>query len=153
MKSLQEKCTQVEAFMTIENDVDTASSMKMAGVHLGIDSNIKAVDARKQLGEEPIIGITIAEAAEVPFVPRSAIDYIAVASDDLHTCNRVIEQMKATGLEEPVIAPYSHSTSLSTLMATGINGIAVNNNTTPPTKLQELLKELNTLVKQRLEVL
>jgi len=59
--------------------------------------------------------------------------------------------MKTTGLEEPVIAPYSRSTSLSTLMATGINGIAVNNHTTPPAKLQELLKELNTLVKQRLE--
>jgi hypothetical protein len=38
-------------------------------------------------------------------------------------------------------------------MDTGINGIAVHHSTTPPATLQELLKELNTLVKQRLEEL
>ena len=38
-------------------------------------------------------------------------------------------------------------------MSTGINGIAVHHSTTPPASLKELLKELNTLVEQRLEEL
>ena len=150
---LQEKCSHVEAFMTIENDVETAISMKMAGVHLGLDSKITAVEARKKLGEEPVMGITIKHGSEVPFIPRSAVDYIAIENDSLEECSKVVEQMKAAGLNEPVVATFKPDMSLDSLFNTGINGIAVNNHTTLPTFLQELLKELNTLVKQRLEEL
>ena len=150
VKTLQEKCNDLEAFLSLENDVENATTMKVAGVHLGNDSKISAVDARKRLGEETIIGITVAEAADVPFIPRTAIDYVAVANDDLDNCRKVVEQMKATGLEEPVVAPYSQSTPLKTLMSTGINGIAVNQSNTPVTMLPQLLKELNALIEQRL---
>lgn len=153
VKTLQEKCNELEAFLSLENDIDNVATMKVAGVHLAENCKSNAINARKQLGEETIIGITVANAADVPFVPRTAIDYIAVAGDDLDTCRKVVQQMKATGLEEPVIAPYSHATSLKTLMATGINGIAVHHKDTPPTTLQKLLKELNTLVEQRLKEL
>lgn len=150
VNSLKEKCAQFEAFLSLEDYVETTATMKIAGVHLGIDSDTNAVAARKKLGEEPIIGITVAEASEIPFIPRTAIDYIAVASDDLDVCRKVVEQMHATGFEEPVIAPYSHATPLSHIMATGINGIAVHHTTTQPSMLKELIKELNTLVEQRL---
>lgn len=150
VNSLQEKCAQLEAFLSIENDVETTIAMKVSGVHLSVDYSAEVINIRKQLGEETIMGITVAEAAEVPFVPRTAIDYIAVASNDLNNCCKVVKQMKATGLEEPVIAPYSHATPLKTLMDTGINGIAVHQSTTPPAKLQELLKELNALIEYRL---
>lgn len=153
VKSLQEKCNELEAFLSLENDVEITAEMKVNGVHLGIDSKISAVNARKRLGEETFIGITVAEAADVPFIPCTAIDYVAVASDNLEVCSKVVQQMKATGLEEPVIAPYSHATSLKTLMATGINGIAVHHKDTPPTTLQKLLKELNMIVEQRLKEL
>ena len=150
VKTLQEKCNDLEAFLSLENDVENATTMKVGGVHLGNDSKITSVDARKRLGEETIIGITVAEAADVPFIPRTAIDYVAVANDDLDNCRKVVEQMKATGLEEPVVAPYSQSTPLKTLMSTGINGIAVNQSNTPVTMLPQLLKELNALIEQRL---
>lgn len=153
VKSLQEKCNTHEAFLSLENDVANVIALKVAGVHLGHESKITAVDVRKQLGEEPIIGITVTEAADVPFIPRTAIDYVAVTSDDLDTCRKVVQQMKAIGFEEPVIAPYSQLIPLNTLMDTGINGIALHHNTTPTTMLPKLLKELNTLVKQRLEEL
>lgn len=153
VKSLQEKCNAIEAFLSLENDVENAARLKVAGVHLGLGSKISAVEARKHLGEETILGITVANAADVPFVPRTAIDYVAIGSDDLDECRKVVQQMKITGLEEPVIAPYSQAIPLKTIMAAGINGIAVHNSTTPPITLQELLKELNILVKQRLEEL
>ena len=107
----------------------------------------------KHLGEDTIIGITVADAAQVPFVPRTAIDYIAVASDNLDTCHKVMEQTRAAGLEEPVIAPFAHATPLASLMATGVNGIAAHNTTTPPAMIPQLLKELNTLLEQRLKEL
>lgn len=150
VNSLKEKCAQLEAFLSIENDVETTSAMKVSSVHLSVASSAEVINIRKQLGEETIIGITVAEAANVPFVPRTAIDYIAAASDDIIKCCEVVKQMKATGFVEPVIAPYSQVTPLETLMDTGINGIAVHNSTIPPDNLQELLNELNTLIEHRL---
>ena len=151
VKTLLMKCHDLDAFLSLENDVEKVAEMKVAGVHLGAHSTISAVKARKLLGEEPFIGITVSDAAQVPFVPRTAIDYVAIASDEIDTCRKVVEQMKTTGLEEPVIAPYSHATPLKTLMETGINGIAVHHSTTSPAMLQQLLEELNTLVEQRLD--
>ncbi len=153
VKDLQERCNSLEAFLSLEDDVDNAAATKVSGVHLNVGSPADVIDARKRLGEEPFLGITVSSAADVPFIPRTAIDYIAVASDNLDDCLEMVKQMHATGLEEPVIAPYSHATALSRLMSTGINGIAVHHSTTPPASLKELLKELNTLVGQRLEEL
>ena len=147
---LQEKCSHVEAFMTIENDVETAISMKMAGVHLGLDSKITAVESRKKLGEEPVMGITIKHGCDVPFIPRSAIDYIAIENDSLEECSKVVEQMKAAGLDEPVVATFKPYMSLDSLFNTGVNGIAVHHSTTTPPQIAILIDKITTLVERRL---
>ena len=150
IKALQQICNERDAFLSIENDVETAVAIKASGVHL-IESNSDAiVDARKRLGEETIIGITVKDAADVPFLPRTAIDYVAVDSDNLEKCRQVVEQMKASGLDEPVVAPYSQAIPIKNLMATGINGIAVCHNTISCSKLPILLDELNKILEQRL---
>ena len=151
IKAIQKKCDNHEAFLSIENNVDTVISMKVAGIHLNADCDTSAVDARKKLGEEPIIGITVSNAADVPFLPRTAIDYVAVNSDNLDLCRQVVKQMKAIGLDEPVVAPYFYATPLSELMETGINGIVVNHSTTPTDLLPKLLNELNKVMEKRLE--
>lgn len=151
IKAIQEKCDNNEAFLTLEIDVDTALSMKVAGVHLNADCDISDVDARKKLGEEPILGVTVNNATDIPYLPRTAIDYVAVNSDNLDLCRQVAEQMKAIGLDEPLVAPYSQATSLTTLMETGINGIAVRHDIIPTTKLPKLLDELNKIVEHRLK--
>ena len=150
VKLLQEKCSHVEAFMTIENDVDTAISMKMAGVHLGLDSKITAVESRKKLGEEPVMGITIEHGSEVPFIPRSAVDYIAIENDSLEECSKVVAQMKAAGLDEPVVATFKPDMSLDSLFNTGINGIAVHHSTTTPPQIAILIDKITSLVEKRL---
>lgn len=150
VKLLQEKCAQVEAFMTIENDVETAISMKMAGVHLGLDSKVTAVEARKKLGEEPVMGITIKHGSDVPFIPHSAVDYIAIENDSLEECSRVVEQMKAAGLDEPVVATFKPDMSLDSLFNTGINGIAVHHTTATPPQIAILIDRMTTLVEKRL---
>ena len=153
VKSLQEKCIDIEAFLSLENDVENVATMKTAGLHLGESSMNTATDARKRLGEEPIIGITIKESADVPFVPRNAIDYVAVNGSDLKNCRKIVQQMRDSNFDEPVVATLTPDISLDQIMATGVGGIAVHHNTTPPAKLEELLKKLNTLVEQRLEEL
>ncbi len=147
---LQEKCSHVEAFMTIENDVETAISMKMAGVHLGLDNKITAIDARKKLGEEPIMGITIKHGSDVPFIPRSAVDYIAIENDSLEECSKVVAQMKEAGLDEPVVATFKPDMLLDSLFDTGINGIVVNHSTTTPPQIPILIDKITTLVERRL---
>ena len=151
IKTLQQKCNEHDAFLSIENDVETAVSFRALGVHLANNNGDAIVDARKRLGEETIIGITINDAAEAPFLPRTAIDYVAINSEDLKTCREVVEQMKASGLDEPVVAPYSNTTKLALLMQTGINGIAVHHSIIPTTKLPDLLDELNEIVEHRLK--
>ncbi len=153
VKSLQERCNDLEAFLSLENDVENTAEMKVNGVHLGIDSKISAVDARKRLGEEPFIGITVVDAAEVPFIPRNAIDYVAVSSDNIEVCSKVVQQMNATGLEEPVIALYSHAIPLPTFMSIGINGIAVHHSDTSTSMLPRLINELNAFAEKRLSTL
>ncbi len=78
VKDLQERCNSLEAFLSLEDDVDNAAATKVSGVHLNVGSPADVIDARKRLGEEPFLGITVSSAADVPFIPRSAIDYIAL---------------------------------------------------------------------------
>ncbi len=150
VKLLQEKCSHVEAFMTIENDVETAISMKMAGVHLGLNNKITALESRKKLGEEPVMGITIKHGSEIPFIPRSAVDYIAIENDSLEECSKVVEQMKAAGLDEPVVATFKPDMSLDSLFDTGINGIVVHHSTTTPPQIPILIDKVISLVEKRL---
>ena len=61
--------------------------------------------------------------------------------------------MRDSNLDEPVVATLTPGISLDELMATGVDGIALCNSSTPPSMLQEILKALDTIVKQRLEML
>ena len=150
---MKEKCDECEAYLSLDNDVETVAQIKLSGTHLGVKDLSKLVDIRKALGEEPIMGLTIEDSAQVPFLPRTAIDYVAVNGSDLENCRKVVKQMRDSNLDEPVVATLTPGISLDELMATGVDGIALCNSSTPPSMLQEILKALDTIVKQRLEML
>lgn len=151
IKSLQEKCNVCEAYLSIENDVETVAKLKVQGTHLGIKHLPKLIDIRKTLGEEPIIGLTIEEPAQVPFLPRTAIDYVAIDGSDLENCRGIVSQMRDSNFDEPVVATLAHGISVDELMATGVDGIAVHHTTTLPSMLQTILKELGAIMQQRLK--
>ena len=153
IKALQEKCDECEAYLSLDNDVETVTQLKVSGTHLGVKDLSKLVDIRKELGEETIMGLTIEDSAQVPFLPRTAIDYVAVNGSDFENCRKVVKQMRDSNLDEPVVATLTPGISLDELMATGVDGIALCNSSTPPSILQEILKALDTIVKQRLEML
>lgn len=153
VKSLQEKCNECEAYLSIENDVETVAQLKLPGTHLGTKDLANIIDTRKALGEEPIIGLTIEEPAQVPFLPRTAIDYVAVDGSDLDNCRKIVSQMRDSNFDEPLVATLTPGISIDEIMATGVDGIAVYHISTPPSLLQNLLKELDNIMQQRLKEL
>lgn len=150
VKSLQEKCNECEAYLSIENDVETVDQLKLPGTHLGSKDLPRLIDIRKTLGEEPIIGLTIEEPAQVPFLPRTAIDYVAVDSSDLENCRRIVQQMRDSNFDEPLVATLTPGISVDEIMATGVDGIAVHHTTTLPTELPQQLEKLATILERRL---
>ena len=63
--------------LLINDRVDVALAAEAEGVHLGQD-DMDARDARRQLGPNAIIGLTIKNAAHVDAAPIGAIDYVAI---------------------------------------------------------------------------
>lgn len=152
IKDIQELCKQHECMLSIENDVVAAKQWQLDGAHITSQSTISPVEARKLLGEEPILGMTINDAAQVPFLPRTAVDYIEVdAVKDINDYSEVVKQMKLTGLEEPVVARLSDISMLNEIMATGINGIALYHSPTNILELQDIITFLNSLLQTRLK--
>lgn len=149
-----QSCKRFDAILTIENDVEAVKRLKLAGLHL-VDKSISAVDARNEMGEEPIIGVTINSSNEVPFVPRAAVDYIEIdkSVDDIKVQSEIVEQMKSSGRDEPVIAHYGCIPSLSLLRANGVNGVSLDNGTTSAAELKDLIHKLELLAEERLSTL
>jgi thiamine monophosphate synthase len=150
IQTLLDECHAHEAFLSLENNVEAVSEYKIDGVHLNTMTALSPVEVRNTLGEEPFIGLAVKHAGDVPFVPRTAIDYISVENGDLDECRKIVEQMKASGWDEPVVATYTPTTHLSELFETGINGIVVHNNTISPNQLHDLIEEVTALVERRL---
>lgn len=152
---LQQSCKNFEAILTVENDVDAVKRWKMDGVHLDLANRASAVEVRKTLGEEPIIGTTIKDASEVPFLPRTAVDYVEidVNVDDLAIHAAIVNQMKATGMEEPVVAHFASIPPLTSMIQSGVNGIALNSTTVNPAELKDLIRKLEMLNEDRLNAL
>jgi thiamine-phosphate pyrophosphorylase len=63
--------------LLINDRVDVALAAEAEGVHLGQD-DMDATDARRQLGPEAIIGLTIKNGSHVAAAPIGAIDYVAI---------------------------------------------------------------------------
>ena len=152
--AIAKSCKMFDAILTIENDVEGAKQLKVDGVHISQPST-SPVDARKALGEEPIMGITIKDASEVLFVSRSAVDYIEVDKSvaDITVLKEVVQQMKATGRDEPVVAKLNRVPHMSMLRSLGVDGISIDNTDASPVELKDLISKLELLNEERLNSL
>ena len=151
---IRQSCKEYDAILTVENDVEAVKRLKLDGLHLA-NPSISAVDARKDMGEEPIIGVTINNSSEVPFVPRAAVDYIEIDKnvDDVKVQGEIVEQMKSSGRDEPVIAHFGFIPTLSMLRASGVNGISLDSSTTSAFELKDLILKLKLLAEERINSL
>ena len=63
--------------LLINDRVDVALAAGAEGVHLGAD-DMELADARRLLSETAIIGATLGEAAELPYLAAARIDYACI---------------------------------------------------------------------------
>jgi thiamine-phosphate pyrophosphorylase len=119
--------------LIINDRIDVALACEADGVHLG-QSDISYVDARKILGSEKIIGVSVSTIDEAYKLNRSEVSYIGV-SPIFHTAtkNDITEPWGLTGLME--LRRQSHhkliaigginSNNIQGVLDAGADGIAV----------------------------
>jgi thiamine-phosphate pyrophosphorylase len=74
---IQELCRQRDALFIVNDRVDIALAMHADGVHLG-QEDLPASAARKILGPDAIIGVSVSSVAEAEQAVKDGADYIGV---------------------------------------------------------------------------
>lgn len=124
--------------LVVNDRVDVALASGAAGVHLGL-SDMDPVDARRLVGPDVVLGITVHHAPEAQAVPAGVADYaglgpvFATSSKDPgdpplgpEGLGRLIGEIRAHHVDLPVcgIAGIDH-TNAASVIASGADGVAV----------------------------
>ena len=154
IETVSRLCKNSDAILSIENDIELYKQLKVDGIHVA-DESMSLVDIRKELGEEPIMGMTIKEASQVPFLPRTAIDYVEIdkSVDDIKVHNEIVRQFRDAGIEEPVVAHFENTPTLEMLHNCGADGIVLDSKTVSPDVLVDLINGLERLNQERIDSL
>lgn len=154
IETVSRLCKNSDAILSIENDIELYKQLKVDGIHVA-DESMSLVDIRKELGEEPIMGMTIKEASQVPFLPRTAIDYVEIDNsvDDIKVHNEIVRQFRDAGIEEPVVAHFENTPTLEMLHNCGADGIVLDSKTVSPDVLVDLINGLERLNQERIDSL
>lgn len=154
IETVSRLCKNSDAILSIENDIELYKQLKVDGIHVA-DESMSLVDIRKELGEEPIMGLTIKEASQVPFLPRTAIDYVEIDNsvDDIKVHNEIVRQFRDAGIEEPVVAHFENTPTLEMLHNCGADGIVLDSKTVSPDVLVDLINGLERLNQERIDSL
>jgi len=152
-------CDTYEAVLIINDNVGIAAESQADGVHVGL-TDINPKEARKQLGENAIIGGTANTLEDCLQHINDGVDYIGLGPFKFTTTKnklspvlgiegyqKIIDQLKKQGHQIPVIAIGGITTEdTPELSKTGIRGIAVSGLLTgisiSITKLQNRINEL-----------
>ncbi len=166
-KALQPICAEAEAILVIDDHVDIAKDLELDGVHLGkTDMNVK--EARELLGEKFIIGATANTVEDVLSFSPVDIDYIGLGPFKYTTTKsnlspiisidsyaNIVKVAAATKKEIPIVAIGGITfDDIDTIMATGVDGIAVSGalinaeDTVEATK--QMVDKLNEILHKRL---
>lgn len=80
--SLVALCSENEAFMIIENDVDLVDELKVHGVFLRDSSRETVAEARERLGAHAVVGALCRSFEDVAALKGLDVDYVAVPVPD-----------------------------------------------------------------------
>lgn len=131
-------CREHDAVFIIDDDVALVKVVQADGVHLG-KRDISIEVARKILGSRYIIGGTANTFADVKALHKAGADYIGCGPFRFTTTKRglapvlglegyrsIVEQMKAEGINLPIIAIGGITEQdVTDIMQTGVSGVAV----------------------------
>ena len=132
------RCREQGATLIIDDRVELAKAVGADGVHLGRE-DMPVAEARRQLGEEFLIGGTANTFADIERLCRDGVDYIGCGPFrftstkarlapllGLEGYASLMARMAEAGLRTPVVAIGGITLAdIPALMATGVQGIAV----------------------------
>ena len=131
-KEIQKLCKKYQVPFVINDNVDIALAIDADGVHVG-QSDMEALDVRKRLGPDKIIGVSAQNVQQALLAQKHGADYLGVGAvfptgskDDAEDVS--FETLKAIcqSVDIPVIAIGGITKeNVSELKGSGICGIAV----------------------------
>lgn len=131
-KEVQKLCKKYQVPFVINDNVDIALAIDADGVHVG-QSDMEALDVRKRLGPDKIIGVSAQNVQQALLAQKHGADYLGVGAvfptgskDDAEDVS--FETLKAIcqAVDIPVIAIGGITKeNVSELKGSGICGIAV----------------------------
>lgn len=127
-----------KAVYILNDNVELAKLVKADGVHLG-KNDMTPDKAREILGDDFIIGGTANTFEDIVRLADSGVDYIGLGPFRFTTTKKnlspvlglegyksILEKMKATGIDIPVVAIGGiETTDFDDLISVGVNGLAV----------------------------
>ena len=149
--------------LLVNDRVDVAAAAETDGVHVGQD-DMHAADARRLLGPQAIIGLTIKTSAQADELYRLPVDYACIggvfataskanpeAPVGLDGFARIAFRARLAGGQIPVgaIAGIDH-TNAAAVIATGADGVAVISAIFAPPDVAEAARRLRAIVDQAL---
>lgn len=154
-KELQRLCRQRHIPFLVNDNVDIALAMNADGVHVG-QSDMEALDVRKKLGPDKIIGVSAQTVEQAVLAERHGADYLGVGAvfptsskDD--AVEVPFETLKAIceAVSIPVIAIGGITKdNVKELSSSGICGIAVISAIYGQKDIKKASEELKTATKE-----
>lgn len=131
-KELKELCRKYKVPFVINDNVEIALAIDADGVHVG-QSDMEALDVRKRLGEDKIIGVSAQTVEQALLAEEHGADYLGVGAvfptgskDDADDVSRDTLKAICDAVSIPVIAIGGISEkNVAELSGSGICGIAV----------------------------
>ncbi len=131
-KEIQKLCKKYQVPFVINDNVDIALAIDADGVHVG-QSDMEALDVRKRLGPDKIIGVSAQNVQQALLAQKHGADYLGVGAvfptgskDDAEDVSFETLKTICQAVDIPVIAIGGITKeNVSELKGSGICGIAV----------------------------
>lgn len=131
-KEIQKLCKKYQVPFVINDNVDIALAIDADGVHVG-QSDMEALDVRKRLGPDKIIGVSAQNVQQALLAQKHGADYLGVGAvfptgskDDAEDVSFETLKVICQAVDIPVIAIGGITKeNVSELKGSGICGIAV----------------------------
>ena len=157
-KEIKELCKKYQVPFVINDNVDIALAMDADGVHVG-QSDMEALDVRKTLGEDKIIGVTAKTVEQALKAQAHGADYLGVGAvfgttskaDATKLDHKVLKEICET-VDIPVVAIGGITEeNVTELAGNGICGVAVISAVFGQPDIEQATKELKEKVEGMLK--
>lgn len=124
---LKSLCLETGTFLTIVDRPEVAREAGLHGVHLRGANAARAAELREELGAEAVIGIEVADAADILKVQNLDIDYATLRPGlSAAEVQRITDAVRSAEMSLPIVArgEFTPDEAIE-MIVSGANGVAV----------------------------